>query len=266
MPCYRTIICDSLLKQITRTDDLFQGLYCIDPYQNCEFRCRYCDSSIDTTIYVKTNAADILEKELKKVKKGRIIIGSVHDAYQQAEKTYELTKNILRVIADYDFSCHIITKSPLIIRDIKLLSELDCYVTISILSLLDRVTTIFEQNVPSVHERLKLVQSLTKNGIYAGVALIPILPYIVDNEMENIIQTIKEYNANYFLHTYLELKGDQKQIVQETLIQKYPQFIPQYNALYADSIKPEGSYVKNLDTQIQDLCKKYNMPEKIVKR
>ena len=81
---YKLINCDSLLKKITRKDNLFNGKYCIDPYQNCEFGCLYCDSSYDKTIFVKENADDILNNELKKVKKGLIIIGSVHDPYQNA--------------------------------------------------------------------------------------------------------------------------------------------------------------------------------------
>ncbi|MCK5458581.1 MAG: hypothetical protein KAI20_01710, partial [Thermoplasmatales archaeon] len=114
---YKLINCDSLLKRITRKDTLFNGKYCIDPYQNCEFGCLYCDSSFEKTIYVKNNSVEILENELQTVEKGVIIIGSVHDPYQRAEQTYEITKKILKTIKKYQFPCHILTKSTLILRD-----------------------------------------------------------------------------------------------------------------------------------------------------
>ena len=92
---YKTIRCSSLLNKITKRDALFLGDYTIDPYQNCEFGCKYCDSSNTSTIYIKTNAPEVLERELKNVTKGRIIIGSVHDPYQNIEKDYKITRKIL---------------------------------------------------------------------------------------------------------------------------------------------------------------------------
>ena len=81
-----------MLNKITTKDMLFGGNYTLDPYQNCEFSCKYCDSSYDEKIYIKTNAIELLEKELKKIKKGTIIIGSVHDPYQKAEKKSRILK------------------------------------------------------------------------------------------------------------------------------------------------------------------------------
>ena len=92
---YKQIHCDSLLKKITKKDTLFNGMYCIDPYQNCEFGCLYCDSSFDKTIYIKSNAAKIIRNQLKNQEKGRIIVGSVHDPYQRIEMDFKLTKKIL---------------------------------------------------------------------------------------------------------------------------------------------------------------------------
>ena len=89
---YKQIKVDFLLNKVTKKDNLFLGDYTIDPYQNCEFGCRYCDSSFDKTIYVKHNADKILEKELETVEKGRIIVGSVHDPYQKIDEDFHIAK------------------------------------------------------------------------------------------------------------------------------------------------------------------------------
>ncbi|UCF13000.1 MAG: hypothetical protein JSW06_01770 [Thermoplasmatales archaeon] len=100
---YRPIICNSLIKKITKPDMLFNGKYCTDPFQNCEYGCLYCDSSFDKTIYIKMNANEILEKELEQLERGVIIIGSVHDPYQKAEQKNEVTKKLLKTIYKQHF-------------------------------------------------------------------------------------------------------------------------------------------------------------------
>jgi len=261
---YRPITCDSLIKRITKTDMLFNGKYCIDPYQNCEFGCLYCDSSFDKTIYVKTNATEILEKGLEQLERGVIIIGSVHDPYQKAEGKYEVTKNLLKTIKKHHFPCHILTKSNLVLRDINLLSDMQCFVTISITSLDKNVSQIFEENVPSPKERLQTVETLMEHGIKTGLALMPVLPFIVESELEDIVKAANSSNAQYLLHKHLELKGDQKRVFKDIIQNHYPHLLSKYDELYRDDLKPNEKYIAKLDKRMHKLCKKYNIPERIL--
>jgi DNA repair photolyase len=261
---YKLINCDSVVKKITRKDALFHGNYCVDPYQNCEFGCLYCDSSFEKIIYVKMNIVDALTKELQHIKNGRIIIGSVHDPYQNAEKKYELTKSILETLKKYNFSCHILTKSPLILRDIDLLAQLNCMVTISLTSLDEHVLRIFEPDVPSPENRLQAVQDLHQHGITTGVALIPMLPYIVEPEIETIVKAAKNVDAQYLLHKHLELKGDQERVFRNLLEQHYPHLLPKYDELYVDDFNPRKKYIQELNLLLTGLCKKYKISSKII--
>jgi len=261
---YRPITCDSLIKKITKPDMLFNGKYCTDPYQNCEFGCLYCDSSFDKTIYVKMNATEILEKELEQMERGVIIIGSVHDPYQKAEEKYEVTKNLLKTINKHHFPCHILTKSSLVLRDIDLLSNMQCVVTISITSLDKNVSQIFEENVPSPKERLQIVETLMEHGIKTGLALMPVLPFIVESELEDVVKAAKSSNAQYLLHKHLELKGDQKSVFKDIIQNHYPHLLSKYDELYKDDLKPDEKYIAELDKRMYKLCKKYNIPERIL--
>jgi DNA repair photolyase len=260
---YKLIKCNSVIKEITKKDSLFHGNFCIDPYQNCEFGCHYCDSSSEKTIFVKTNVIEILRKELEHINNGRIILGSVHDPYQKAEEKYKLTKTILETLKQYNFPCHILTKSPLILRDIDILSDFECMVTLSISSLDSRVVQIFEPEVPSPKERLQTVQTLHTHGITTGVALIPMLPYIVESELEEIVKAVRNVNAEYLLHKHLELKGDQEHYYRNLIEAHYPHLLPKYDSLYENDFNPKKAYIKELNNILLGICKKYKISDRI---
>jgi len=260
---YKPINCDSVIKKITKKDSLFHGNYCVDPYQNCEFGCNYCDSSSEKTVFIKTNVAEVLKKELEHIDNGRIILGSVHDPYQNAEKKYELTRAILETLKQLNFPCHILTKSPLILRDIDLLSKLDCMVTLSISSLDNRVVQVFEPEVPSPNNRLNTVETLRTHKITTGVALIPILPYIVEYEIEAIVKAAHISKAQYLLHKHLQLKGDQERLYKNLIETHYPHLLPKYDVLYGNDFNPSRTYINELNTILSGYCKKYKIPDRI---
>jgi DNA repair photolyase len=261
---YKPMQCSFLLNKITTKDKLFNGNYTLDPYQNCRFGCRYCDSTYDETIYIKTNAVQLLKKELETAEKGTIIVGSVVDPYQKAEERYNITRNLLEIIEQYDFPCHILTKSNLILRDIDLLSKMsDCKVTISITTLDQTISDIFEKNVPLPLERLKTIEKLSEIGINAGLAIIPILPFIVEEALENIVKSAKKHKAHYVLHKHLELRGDQKSIFMEILEESYPNLVEKYEELYKDSYMPNDNYISKINSSFDKLCKKYKLKNKI---
>jgi DNA repair photolyase len=261
---YKEIYINSLLNKITKKDNLFFGDYTADPYKNCEFGCLYCDSGLDKTIFVKTNAVEILEKELQKNEKGRIIIGSVHDPYQNIEKRTDITRDVLKIIKKYDFSCNVLTKSDLILRDIDILKDInDCTVTISLISLKEDISNIFEKNLPNPKKRLEIVKKLNANNIKSGVALIPILPFLIEEEYEEIIKQAKKNNSAYFLYKFLELKGDQIICFLDFLKDYKPKLLEKYKKLYNDSYYPNQEYISKQKNKIDSFCKKYKLKDKI---
>jgi DNA repair photolyase len=257
---YKEIKTNSLLKKITKKDKLFHGNYTVDPYQNCEFGCLYCDSSIDKTIYVKTNATKLLKKELEKITNGVIILGSVNDPYQNAEKNFKITRNLLNIIKQKNFSYHILTKSDLVLRDIDILSEIKkCFVTISIISINSNISKIFEKNVISTKNRFQTMKKLSDKGIKTGIAIIPILPFLVEDEFENIIKTAKKYKAKYIIHKSLELKGDQKNVFFDAIKNYRNDLVGRYENLFKDNYLPDKKYITKIDKKLDKLCQIYNL-------
>jgi DNA repair photolyase len=255
---------NTILKRITKVDTLFVGDYTLDPYQNCEFRCKYCDSSFEDVIYIKSNSLKLLEKEIKKIENGMIIVGSVIDPYQKIEKNQKITRNLLKIIKDNNFSAHILTKSDLVLRDIDIISEIErCIVTISITSLDKSILNILEKNVPSSTKRMKIIHKFSEIGIKTGLAILPILPFIVEKELEDIIKIAKNNEVQYLLHKYLELKGDQKKIFLKLLKKINPKLINKYIELYNDKYMPNKSYILKIKDIIDKHCKNFNIPTHI---
>jgi len=257
---YKHVKSDLLVTKIISKDLLFIGDYTIDPYQNCEFGCKYCDSSLDETIYIKTNAVQLLEGEIEKIEKGIIIVGSVHDPYQEIEKECRITRGLLEIIKEHDFPCHILTKSNLILRDIDILSKItECLVTISITTLNKDACNIFEGNVPSSKKRLQVVEKLSESGIKTGLAIMPILPFIVEEEIEDLVEVATMHKADYILHKHLELKGDQKTVFLKALGKFNPSLINSYEELYKDSYMPSQTYIMNVKDTLDRLCTNYKV-------
>lgn len=255
---------DFLLNKITKKDNLFKGIYTIEPYQNCEFGCLYCDSSYEKIIKIKTNAAEILDKEIKELQKGTIIVGSVNDAYQNAEDKFRITRNLLKIIEKHNFPCHILTKSDLVLRDIDILKKIkDCIVTLSLTTLDSSKFKAFEERVPPPKTRLQTIKSLNNNGIRSGLAIIPIIPYLVENELQDIVKIAKDYDAQYILYKYLELKGDQKSCFINILNKFYPDMAKKFEKLYEDSYMPQNEYISKINSNMKNFCNKYNISSKI---
>jgi DNA repair photolyase len=258
---YRYIRVEKLINQIINIDELFKGAYTIDLYQNCEFGCRYCDSSYEQIVYIKTNAVELFQDEISKLPKGRIIIGSVHDPYQPIEQDFQSTREILKIAHRFDIPIHILTKSTLIKRDLDILKQLqDVYVTITIFTLNDTIATLFEPAVATPKERLQLVSEFQAYGIKTGIAIIPIMPYITDMALEDLLQEFSTYRPNHVLFKHLELKGYQKQLVIDLIKQLNPTLPSLYEQLYKERYVPSNTYIDEINKRMYEVCKNLGLP------
>lgn len=264
-PTYQTVHIQKLLNTITWNDTRFHADYSLDPYKNCELGCIYCDSSYEQTITIKTNAAELLEKELQKNTAGRILIGTVHDPYQPAEKKYHITKKILTVLSRHqNYSIHLLTKTTDVLNDIDILKQIkDPQITISISTTDPTLSALIEPHIPSPKLRLQTIQKLRRADIAAGISLMPIIPGITDQNLETTIQEIATAHPSYLLHKHLELKGDQQTHFKNYIQKNYPQLQTLYQKLYHQSYQPTEKYIENINTQIKKYCTKHNLPQKI---
>ena len=93
--------------------------------------------------------------------------------------------------------------------------------------------------------------------------MIPMIPYIIESEIEGIVQAAKEVNAQYLLHKHLELKGDQEVLFKNMIEIHYPHLLPKYDELYKDDFNPRKQYIHELNKMLEQYCNKYKIPDKI---
>ena len=146
--------------------------YCVNPYVGCAHACRYCYATFmkrftghlepwGSFVDIKMNAPELLRKQLKRAEKGTVMLSSVTDPYQPAESKYKITRKCLEVLALYQFPVNILTKSPLVLRDIDIISGLkDAEVGITITTDEDKIRKIFEPGTPSISDRINKLKKI----------------------------------------------------------------------------------------------------------
>jgi DNA repair photolyase len=234
----------------------------LNPYMGCEHRCTFCyvraferradrpsDDRYGRTIRVKTNIAAVLRQELSRRSWAfeSVAIGAATDPYQPAEGTFRLTRSCLQALADHANPAGLITRGPMIVRDIDVLTELarraPFSVTFSIPTLDEEVWRRTEPGTAHPRQRLKAISQLIAAGIKASVGMAPILPGLSDRpeQLEAVVQAAREAGAVGIWANLLYLRPGTKEHFLECLARHWPDLLPRYEEEYRKgAYLPEG--------------------------
>jgi DNA repair photolyase len=261
-PEYREEPCRSALNRV-------KGMafeWSLNPYMGCVHRCTFCyvraferradrpsGDRYGTSIRVKVNVADVLRRELARPswEPEWVAIGAATDPYQPAEGRYRLTRACIEALAEARNPFSIITRGPMIVRDIDVLVEAatraSVSVTFSIPTLDDEVWRKTEPSTAHPRQRLKAVAKLVDAGIKTGVGMAPILPGISDRpeQLREVVKAARESGATGVWTNLLFLRPGTREHFLEHLAEDWPELVPKYRELYgsraylgADDVKP----------------------------
>jgi DNA repair photolyase len=226
----------------------------LNPYMGCVHRCTFCyvrhferrsdrpsDDRYGTSIRVKTNVAEVLQKELARStwQHEHVAIGAATDPYQPAEGHYKLTRACLDVLRDASNPFSIITRGPMIVRDLDLLVEAsrraDVSVTFSVPTLDDDVWRKTEPSTAHPRQRLRALKQLVDAGVDARVGMAPILPGISDRpeQLRAVVQAAREAGATGIWANLLFLRPGTREHFLQHLAEDWPEQLPYYEELYA---------------------------------
>jgi len=237
-----------LLSHHKTPDSWFGIKYGMNLYRGCEHQCIYCDSRSEcyqienfADVLVKVNAISLLRKELaSKRVKGIVGTGSMNDPYQRVERLYNLTGRALRVIAEYGFPVHVITKSDLVLKDLDALREINrvqATVSYTITTADDALAKKLEPGAPLVSARFKAMSILAANGIHTGITMMPILPFIEDN-VENISRIVSkgvQCGATYVIPWFgMSMRDRQRAYYYAKLDELFPGLRRRYERRYGN--------------------------------
>ncbi len=191
-------------------------------------------------IVVKVNAPELLRSELAKPswKGEHVALGTNTDPYQWAEGRYKLMPGIWEAMRDAGNSCSILTKSPLLLRDLELMRQInavtDFSAAVSVPTLDEKAWRATEPHTPNPRARLEAISELTRAGIRTGVLVAPLMPGINDSpeQVAKILELASEAGAAYVTGIALHLRGDVRQLFFDWLEEHRPDLVPTYRQLY----------------------------------
>ncbi len=176
------------VKKALHKSKIYGVDYCLNPYRGCQHGCRYCYAELiirkagkidkwGSYLDIKNNFPELLEKEILKAKRGLIMISAVTDPYQPMEAKTNLTRKCLEILLNKGFGIYILTKSPLVLRDMNTLKKFeDCEVGITITTDNEHIKRLFEPSAPSIESRVDALKKLKNAGIKTSAFIGPALP------------------------------------------------------------------------------------------
>jgi DNA repair photolyase len=199
-------------------------------------------------IVVKVNAPEVLRRELRKKSwtGAHVAMGTNTDPYQRCEGRYRLTRGVLEVLRDYANPCSVLTKSPLLLRDLDLFVELagtaGFSANLSIGTLDEEVWRRSEPGTPHPRARMAAVKQLVAAGIPCGILMAPILPGISDSpeQLRAVVRAAADAGAGHLTPLTLHLRPGVKEEFLPWLEEAYPELVPDYRRLYRGSNAPKA--------------------------
>jgi len=273
---YREEPCRSALNRV-------QGMgfkWSLNPYMGCVHRCTFCyvraferradrpsDDRYGTSIRVKTNIAEVLRKELARPSWQReaIALGAATDPYQPAEGRYKLSRACIEIVGASGSPLRIITRGPMIVRDLDVLVEAsrraDISVTFSIPTLDVDIWRKTEPGTAPPHQRLRALKELVDAGVHVGVGMAPILPGLSDRPelLEDVVRAARAAGATGVWANLLYLKPGTKEHYLRALARDWPELLPEYERLYGRTAYVDSSEVR---AEVRALTKKHGIRDR----
>lgn len=269
------IIVKNLVHSVKGGQSWFGVTHNTNIYRGCHHGCIYCDSRSSCyqitnfdIVRVKKDAHIKIDQELNSKRiRGVLGFGGMNDPYNTFEKEYQYTRKALHSVDKYQFGAHIITKSDLVTRDIDIFQSIQRHsimnVGITITTADDRLQSRIERHVSSTSKRFEALRQLRNNGIYAGVLMMPILPFINDT-IENIEQLVTmayEANASYIYPSFgVTLRDNQRQYFLERI---GPELSKQYIDTFGHQYMCVSPKERQLRARFEELCQQYQIRYKM---
>jgi DNA repair photolyase len=249
----------------------------------CVHRCTFCyvrhfehrsdrpsDDRYGTSIRVKTNVADVLQKELARAswEREHVAIGAATDPYQPAEGKYKLTRACLETLRDASNPFSIITRGPMIVRDLDVLvaaaKRASVSVTFSVPTVDEEVWKRTEPSTAHPRQRLKAVKTLVEAGIDARVGMAPILPGVSDRpeQLREVVRAAREAGATGIWANLLFLRPGTREHFLNHLAEDWPEQVPLYEEIYAGKAYLGAELMKPVRGEVSRLAREYEIRDR----
>ncbi|SFW91091.1 radical SAM protein [Amycolatopsis australiensis] len=279
---FHEVLAKSALNHVPADARMLAGEYTINPYRGCTHACQYCFArpthtrlgldvagDFDNEIIVKTNIAEVLRSELARKRKlpPRVAFGTNTDVYQRAEGRYELMPGIIDALTAYRVPFSVLTKGPLIRRDLDRLAKASRTMTVHLgvsLSILDEgLQQSVEFGTATTSARLATVRAIRDAGLDCTVFLSPILPRLTDSDekLRELVAAVAAAGATAVLFHPLYLSSGVKDVFFTWLRRAHPELVGDYTTLYSSGSETLRPYRHELSDRIRAIIAHHGFPE-----
>jgi len=248
----------------------------VNPYRGCTHACTWCFArpthtylgldagrDFEREIVVKVNVPEVLRAEVSKPRWTRehVALGTNTDPYQWVESRYRLMPGIWEALRDSGTPGSVLTKSPLLLRDLELMRQVpDFHANLSIPTLDEKAWRATEPHTPHPRKRLEAVAELNRAGIPCGVLIAPLMPGVNDapEQVEEILRLTAEAGAVDVGGIALHLRGEVRELWFDWLRNHRPELLPRYESLYA-----RGAYAPKAERErLSALARPTHLPNR----
>src|SRR5687768_9176365 len=275
---YQEVRCRSALNRV-------QGMpfnWTLNPYRGCTHGCHYCfarryhvqfemNASDDfaSMILVKYNLADVLERELDRPSWTRelVAVGTATDPYQPIEGHYKLTRRAIQILARGRTPIGLVTKGPMVVRDIDVLLEqtraAGCTIYMSVPTVDEDAWRILEPGTAHPRQRLRAVRDLVDAGINAGVLMAPIVPGFSSSrsKLERTVKAIADHGARFVGCNVMYLQDGTRTHFMRFIEREFSSMLPRFERLYVKKYPP-NAYRTEVQAMVRTLQQRYGVTKR----
>ena len=278
-PEYRDEPCRTALNRVRN----MPFKWSLNPYMGCVHRCTFCfvraferiadrpfDDRYGTSIRVKTNLVEVLGREVtrRSWRREQVAIGTATDPYQPAEGRFRLTRGAVAVLGESRTPFGLITRGPLIVRDVDVLAaaarRAEVSVTFSVPTLDREIWHRTEPGTSPPRQRLRALRTLVDAGIKASVGMAPILPGLTDRPdlMADVVRAARDAGATGIWANVLYLRPGTREHFLDHLARDWPELLPHYRELYAGGAYVDRAVADPVKRTVSDLKRKHGIADR----
>ena len=255
----------------------------VNPYRGCAHGCHYCFArryqgflDLDTggdfsgIVYAKINAPQVIRQELRKPswRRENVAVGTATDPYQPIEGKYRITRSILRELVDHHTPFGVVTKGPLIVRDIDILVEAagseGCNVCFSVTTMDRELARDLDPGTAPPSQRLRALERLRSEGVTAGVLIAPVVPGLTSDlkNLETVVRAAADHGASFVGASFLRLAPGTRDHFLSYLEESHPELLSTYRALYPGTHAP-ANLVEGTERLVAAIRETTDVPDRL---
>jgi DNA repair photolyase len=268
-PVVREVACKTVLNHSSL------GGYSLNCYTGCAHACVYCyarfmqrfhphEEPWGAFVDVKVNAAEVLKRQLRRAVPGSVFMSSACDGWQPIEAQYRLTRRCCELLLERGFSLHVLTKSPLVVRDFDLFVGHDVAVGLTITAADDRLTQLWEPGCATLDQRWRVIDEARQRGLATSVMFGPLLPLLSDGpaEIEALLEQAAAHGADAIRVDAMNPRPRVWQAVAELLRREFHELLPKYQKLLFDQTA-RVAYLDTLQQRVEQAARKLGLEDRV---